>query len=223
VFKLLERLVMEGTSGTTRRTGSSTEPGVRVLAADDDTGALRELADVLDGLGHEVTALAVSVAEAAAAIAEHDPDVALVRVRDDEDHALALIGEIAAYASGPVIALLEVEDPELVAAAAERGIFAYVRPLEPETVQGAIEVALRRHADTERLEEKVDQLETALERRAAIERAKGILMERHDLDEVAAFALLRDHARAQRAKVVDVARSVAGGRALLPREPAAEG
>jgi response regulator NasT len=214
---------MEGTTGTTRRTAGSIEQGVRVLAADDDVEALRELADLLDALGHDVTALAVSIAQAAAAIAERDPDVALVRVRDDEEHALALIGEIAAYASGPVIALLEVEDPELVAAAAERGIFAYVRPLEPDTVQGAIEVALRRHADTERLEEKVEQLETALERRATIERAKGILMERHDVDETAAFALLRDHARGQSAKVVDVARSVADGRALLPRETATEG
>src|SRR2546426_78351 len=84
----------------------------------------------------------------------------------------------------------------VLAAAAEKGIFAYVRPIEAKTVQGAIEVARRRHADTERLEEKVDQLETALERRATIERAKGILMERHDVDERAAFAMLRDHARA---------------------------
>jgi AmiR/NasT family two-component response regulator len=150
-------------------------------------------------------------------VAERDPELALVRVHGDEEHALALIAEIAAYASGPVIALLEVEDPELVAAAAEKGIFAYVRPLQADTVQGAIEVAIRRHADTERLEAKVDQLETALERRALIERAKGILMERHDVSEHEAFAMLRDHARGQNAKVVDVAGAVADGRALLPK------
>ncbi|MDQ6915912.1 MAG: ANTAR domain-containing protein [Actinomycetota bacterium] len=189
-----------------------------MLAADDDRAALLELTEVLDGLGHDVTALAVSATDAAVAIAERDPELALVRVRDDDERALALVGEIAAYASGPVIALLEAEDPELVAAAAEKGIFAYVRPLEAKRVQGAIEVALRRHADVDRLEEKVDQLETALERRAVIERAKGILMERHDVDDLAAFALLRDNARGRNAKVVDVARSVAAGRALLPRE-----
>jgi AmiR/NasT family two-component response regulator len=214
---------MEGTSGTRGWTEGSIERGVRVLAADDDPAALGELAGVLRELGHEVTALAVTGAEAAAAIAERDPELALVRVREDEERSLDLIGEISAYASGPVIALLEVEDPELVAAAAERGIFAYVRPLEPARVQGAIEVALRRHADAERLEEKVDQLETALERRAIIERAKGILMERHDVDDARAFDLLRDHARRRRAKVVDVARSVAAGRALLPRDQRAPG
>ena len=205
------------TGETVRRAGAARNGGLRILAADEDREALGELADVLDGLGHDVTALAASPEEAARAVAERDPELALVKVHDDDEHTLALIAEIAEYASGPVIALLEVEDPELVAAAAEQGIFAYVRPLQAETVQSAIEVAIRRHADTERLEAKVDQLETALERRALIERAKGILMERHDLSEPDAFAMLRDHARSQNAKVVAVAGAVAEGRALLPK------
>ena len=210
---------MDGTrpGDTQERTEGAPEAALRVLAADEDRAALEDLAGVLEELGHMVTALAVTAPQAAQAIAEQDPELAMVNVRDDEEHALALIDEIAAYASGPVIAVLEVEDPRLVAAAAEKGIFAYARPVEPETVQGAIEVAMRRHADAERLEEKVDQLETALERRATIERAKGILMERHDVDERDAFAMLRDHARGRNAKVLDVARWVAEGRALLPR------
>ena len=47
----------------------------------------------------------------------------------------------------------------------------------------------------------------ALERRAVIERAKGILMERHGVDEREAFELLRDHARSSNRRVVDVAQS----------------
>src|SRR5919198_4989541 len=136
----------------------------------------------------------------------------------DEDQALDLIAEIAEYASGPVIALLDVEDTTFVARAAERGIAAYVRPITPATVQNAIEVAMRRNAETEALTEKVEQLQTALGRRALIERAKGILMERHGLDERGAFDLLRGHARATNRKVVDVARAVDEGHALLPRE-----
>ena len=50
-----------------------------------------------------------------------------------------------------------------------------------------------------------------------IERAKGILMERHTLDERGAFELLRDHARSSSRRVVDVAQSVLDGHALLPR------
>jgi hypothetical protein len=56
-----------------------------------------------------------------------------------------------------------------------------------------------------------------------IERAKGILMERHEVDERRAFDRLRDHARSRNRTVVDVAASVVEGRALLPkaRDPAA--
>ena len=60
------------------------------------------------------------------------------------------------------------------------------------------------------------QLESALDRRALIERAKGILMERHRLDERAAFEMLRDHARSSNRTVLEIARSVLDGHALLP-------
>lgn len=190
---------------------------LRVLAADEDLSALDEIEGVLDDLGHDVAAFAVEARDAAIKIADIEPDVAIVRVHQDEEHALDLIAEIGAFASGPVIAALDSEDPGFVAAAAERGIYAYARPVTPATVQSAIEVAVRRHAETEQLSERVDQLETALERRTAIERAKGILMERHSIDDRAAFVRLRDHARAHNRRVVDVARAVSDGHALLPR------
>nr|WP_281381558.1 ANTAR domain-containing protein [Conexibacter arvalis] len=140
----------------------------------------------------------------------------MVVLHADDDHALALIEEIAAYAAGPVVVLTLREDPEFVARAAERGIDAYARPETPDAVQSAIELALRRRSELERLTTKVDQLEGALERRAVIERAKGILMERHGIDQLTAFERLRTHARAGRRRVVDVAREVADGVLELP-------
>ena len=83
-------------------------------------------------------------------------------------------------------------------------------------MQGAIEIAMRRHEETARLAEQVERLESALERRGAIERAKGILMERHSIDERAAFELLREHARRSNRRVVELAHAVADGHALLP-------
>jgi AmiR/NasT family two-component response regulator len=91
--------------------------------------------------------------------------------------------------------------------------------MDPESVQGAIEVAVRRHREATYLTEKVEQLESALERRGVIERAKGILMERHSVGERDAFEMLRDHARASGRRVVDVAQSVVDGHALLPKRP----
>jgi response regulator NasT len=44
-------------------------------------------------------------------------------------------------------------------------------------------------------------------------------MERHDLDERAAFDLLRAHARSSNRKVTDIANAVIDGRRLLPGPP----
>jgi response regulator NasT len=197
--------------------GTTTERGLRVLLADEDADKLEELRVVLSGLGHEVTPFAVSVREAAEVIAREDPDLAMVAVHADDEHALELIGETVEFAAGPVIAQVPDGDTDFVARAAERGIAAWVGTPSPNEVQAAIEVAMRRHREARQLSEKVDQLQTALERRAVIERAKGILMERHSVGDREAFELLRENARSSSQRVVDVAQSVIGGHALLPR------
>ena len=189
---------------------------MRVLSADEDEAALRETAAILRALGHEVTEFAIGTAEVADAIAREDPDASVVVVHNDDEHALGLIDEIVSFSSGPVVALLDDEDPEFIREAADRGIHAYARPIEPDAVQSALEVAMRRHAEQSKLTVTVSQLENALERRAVIERAKGILMERHSADERAAFELLRAKARSSNRSVVDLAQAVLDGHSLLP-------
>jgi response regulator NasT len=190
--------------------------GLRVLAADEDEDALRGTAQILRELGHEVTEFAIGTAEVAEAIAREDPDVSVVVVHRDDEHALGLIDEIVSFSTGPVVALLDQEDPGFIRDAADRGIHAYARPITPDAVQSALEVAIRRHAEQSKLTEAVGQLENALERRAVIERAKGVLMERHSADERAAFELLRAKARSTNRSVVDLAKAVLDGHSLLP-------
>jgi response regulator NasT len=170
--------------------------GLRILAADEDEEALRNTAAILRDLGHEVTEFAIGTAEVANAIAREDPDASVVVVHRDDEHALGLIDEIVSFSSGPVVAVLDTEDPEFVRKAADRGIHAYARPIESDAVQSALEVAVRRHAEQAQLSEEVDQLETALERRAV--------------------ELLRAKARSTSRSVVDLSRAVLDGHALLP-------
>jgi AmiR/NasT family two-component response regulator len=199
--------------------GTRRERDLTVLLADEDEQALESLASVLRDLGHEVTPFAVSVEEAAHLIVREDPDLAIVVVHENDDHALALIGEAVETASGPVIAQLRNrDDVDFVARAAERGISAYVDSGDPQNVQAAIEVAIRRYREAARLSEKVDQLESALDRRAVIERAKGIVMERHSVSDRDAFERMREHARGSNRRVVDVAQAVVDGHALLPSQ-----
>jgi response regulator NasT len=190
--------------------------GLRILAADEDLEALERTSRMLAGLGHDVTATAVDLAQVTEAIAREDPELSVVVVHHDDEHALDLIEEICEYARGPLIVLLGTHDSSFVRSAAERGIDAFARPQFEEEVQGAIELAMKRHGERLRLTQQVEQLESALERRGTIERAKGILMERHGVDERQAFELLRQQARRSSRRVIELAHAVAEGHALLP-------
>ena len=97
------------------------------------------------------------------------PGVAVADTRFNADETLALLRQGHASHVGVMVF------PEL-------GISAYIESSDAARVQAAIEVAIRRYREAARLDEKVGQLETALERRAVIERAKGIVMERHGID-----------------------------------------
>ena len=189
---------------------------LRVLAADEDESTLKATDEILAALGHTVTGHAVRVSQAGDLIAREDPDLSVVVVDDDDEHALDLIEEISEYARGPLIVLLGTHDPSFLRDATERGIDAFARPQFEQEVQGAIELAMKRHEERRRLTEQVEQLESALERRGTIERAKGILMERHGVDERHAFELLRQHARRSNRRVIELAHAVAEGHSLLP-------
>ena len=183
--------------------------GLRVLVADEDTKALDGAAAILRGLGHDVVARATSADGVAAAIDEDKPQVAMVKLHTDDEHALELIEEAIEVGGCPVIALLDSEDPDFVARAAERGIIAYAQPVDEESVRSSLEIAVRRFAELNELGSAVGELEDAIDRRATIERAKGILMERHGVSDKEAFEMLRSEARSNNRRVYDVASDVA--------------
>jgi response regulator NasT len=186
---------------------------LRVLIANERKERLKTTTGLVAAMGHHVIARSLEVSEVAAATAEAMPDVALVGLGESSEHALELISQIVQEAACPVIAILETQDAEFVNEAAKRGIFAYVTHTDPDELQGAVDIVLRRFAEFHRLE-------GALGRRALTERAKGILMERHRIDEREAFEMLRSHSRRTGRKLIDIAEAVTTSHLLLMPQPA---
>lgn len=182
---------------------------LRVLIADESAERLAVLAAAVRGLGHEIVAAEMEVVDAGPATAREHPDVALVALGQSNTHALEMISKIVAEAECPVIAVLTATDSSFVQEAAKRGIFAYVVEADQGALESALEIVLLRFAE-------YHGLEGAFGRRAVIERAKGILMERHQLDEREAFELLRQHARRNNQKIVEVSNAVIDGAVHLP-------
>jgi response regulator NasT len=189
---------------------------LRVLIANERRDRLALVAPIVIALGHEVIAREIDVADVGAVTARERPDVALVGLGESSAHALDLIDTIVREATCPVIALLHARDPAFIQEASKRGVFAHISDADVDDWQSSIDIVLRRFAE-------YHDLEGAFGRRAVTERAKGILMERHAVDEATAFAMLRERSRIDNRRVVDLASAVVDGHRLLPKEPQAPG
>ena len=187
---------------------------LRVLIANERKDRLALVAPIVAALGHEVIAREIEITDVGVVTARERPDVALVGLGASSEHALGLIERIVREAACPVIALLHAPDPEFVKEASKRGVFAYITDADAdgEGWQSSIDIVLRRFAE-------YHELEGAFGRRAITERAKGILMERHSIDDVRAFEMLRAASRDSNRKLFDTAAAVVDGHRLLPKHP----
>src|SRR3954453_16740235 len=187
---------------------------LRVLIANERIDRLSLVAPIVAALGPEGIAREIDGGDVAPVPARERPDVALVGVGASSDHALGLIERIVRESACPVIALLHSPDPAFVTEASKRGVFAYITDADADDWQSSIDIVLRRFAE-------YHELEGAFGRRAITERAKGILMERHSVDDAAAFEVLRTQSRDANRKLGYVAAAVVDGHRLLPKHPQA--
>jgi len=192
---------------------SSERKHLRVLIANERKDRLALVAPIVVALGHEVIAREIEVEDVGEITARERPDVALVGLGRSTQHALDLIDRIVHEAACPVIVLLHALDPEFIKEASKRGVFAHINDADVDDWQSSIDIVLRRFAEYQ-------NLEGAFGRRATIERAKGILMAIHGIDEQQAFERLRDQSQRDGRKLVDIAEAVTHThRLLMPKPP----
>src|SRR5205085_6029350 len=129
----------------------NTPETLRALVANDDRARLARVAAIVSGLGFDVVAEEVDGVAAAATAVRTNPDLAIVALGSDPEHAFELIQRIAREGACPGIALLDATNEGFVREAARRGIFAYIDSDSPERWRSAIEIVLRRFTDYENL------------------------------------------------------------------------
>jgi response regulator NasT len=181
-----------------------------VLVANEQQDRIAVLTPLIAALGHELIVRDLTADSAVAVVERHRPDIVVVATGGGRGQMLDIIDRIVGHGVCPVIVLLREDDPELVHEAAVRGVFAYI--VDGDRVdewRSWLEIVVRRHAE-------LRNVEAASAARAVLERAKGILMERHAIDEAAAYAMLRDFARANNLRLADVASSIERVHRLLP-------
>jgi response regulator NasT len=116
----------------------------------------------------------------------------------------------------PIVLFTEDNDTTHVRAAIAAGVTAYVvAGLEPDRVKPVLEVALARFEHEELLRLELAQARSQLAERKVIDRAKGLMMQRHQIAEPEAYARIRKAAMDKGLKMADIAQRIVDAADLL--------
>jgi response regulator NasT len=109
----------------------------------------------------------------------------------------------------PVVLLTAFSDQELIDRARNAGVVHYVtKPWRASDLKPAIEIALSRFQEFRAMEAKVRDLEDHLATRKVVEKAKGVLMEKHGISEQEAFRRIQKASMNNRKSMKDVAEAI---------------
>ena len=186
---------------------------VRVVVAEDEAIIRLDLVETLREQGFDVVADTGRGDEAVRLVAEHRPDVAILDVKMPGLDGIEAAQQIAPQRGTAVVILTAFSQRELVEQAREAGAMTYlIKPYRRDALVPAVELALARYREMEALEGQIGDLENRLEVRKIVDRAKGRLLDGHQMSEQDAYAFLQRTAMSQRRTMRDVAGDVLEGR-----------
>ncbi len=179
---------------------------LRIAIADDEPDMREYFQKILPTLGHTVVSTAATGKELVQHCGTHVPDLVISDIKMPDMDGIDAAVEIYRHHAIPVILVSAYHDAELIERAESDHILAYlVKPIKQADLEPAIGLAMRRFAQFQSLRKEAADLRQALADRKIIERAKGVLMKRANMDEQDAFRRLQKLASEKNRKLVDIA------------------
>ncbi|MFV0316882.1 MAG: ANTAR domain-containing response regulator [Microthrixaceae bacterium] len=188
----------------------------RVVVAEDEAIIRMDLRELLTEEGYDVVGEAGRGDLALSQVTENRPDVALLDIKMPGMDGISVARRINAERICAVVLVTAFSQRELIEEATDAGVHGYVvKPFERHDLVPAIEVALARFKAESLLAEQVANAEERLEVRKLVDRAKGLLMDRHGLSEADAFGFIQKTAMTSRRQMRDVSEDIVAG-SLVP-------
>ena len=142
-------------------------------------------------------------------LAQIAPDMIIVDAESQARDTLEHVVMATRDERRPIVLFTNDEDTSQVGAAIAAGVSAYVvAGLAAERIRPVLEVALARFQHEESMRRELADARTQLSERKTIDRAKGILMARHQLTEDQAYSKLRKTAMDRGMKLADGAQRI---------------
>lgn len=182
---------------------------LRLVIADDESIIRLDLRETLQRMGHEVVAEAGDGRTAVELVRQHRPDLAVLDVKMPELDGVDAAKEISAERLAPVLLLTAYSQQDLVRRAMEAGVFAYVvKPFTESDLRPAMGVAIARFGEFDAIAREAASLAGALETRKLVDRAKGVLMDKHGLKEQDAFRRIQQQSMNSRKPMREIAEAI---------------
>lgn len=197
-------------------------PDLRILIADDEAVIRLGLRTMLEAQGYRVVGEAADGARVLDLVAKLRPDLVFLDIKMPGMDGLQAARRLMSERAVPAVILTAYGDREFVEAAKNAGVLAYlVKPVRESELGPTIQIALARFREIQSLRREVGDLEEMLQARKVVERAKGILMRRHGLEEADAFTRIQREARTARKTMREVAEAILADTTDGSREPGA--
>lgn len=182
---------------------------MRVVIADDESIIRIDLRETLGRLGHQVVGEAGDGKTAVELVRQHQPDLAILDVKMPEMDGIDAAKIIAAERLAPVLLLTAYSQQDLVQRAMDAGVYSYVvKPYTEADLAPAMGVAVARFKEFSEISDQAETLSQALETRKLVDRAKGILMDRHGLKEHEAYRKIQQHSMTTRKSMREIAEAI---------------
>ena len=185
---------------------------IRVVIAEDEAIIRMDLRETLEEEGYDVIGETGRGDEAVEMVRALRPDLVILDIKmpgmDGIEAARIINGEKICG----ILILTAFSQREVIEQARDVGALAYlVKPFQKSDLVPAIEVAIGRFGELRSLTGAIDALGEQLENRKIVERAKGVLMDQHQMSEQEAFTYIQREAMKNRRKMRDVADHVLDG------------
>jgi response regulator NasT len=182
------------------------------VIAEDEAIIRLDLKETLEEEGYEVVGETGRGDEAVDLVRRLEPDLAILDIKMPGMDGLEAARAITAERGAAVLILTAFSQRDLIEQARDAGALAYlVKPFQKSELIPAVEVALGRFVEMRALAEENSSLTEQLATRKLVDRAKGILMDKHNLAESEAFRFVQKTAMDSRRSLSDVAQSVIDG------------
>lgn len=187
----------------------TSEPMLSVLVVDEQQGRADEICAGLAEAGYKVAALLPDALALSARVTEFKPDVILIQTDSPSRDTLEHLAAIGRDLPRPILMFAKERDSRVIREAMRAGVSAYiVDGLSAGRIQPLVEVAMARFEEYSTLRRERDEATQKLSDRITIDKAKGVLMKARNLDEEAAYAMLRRLAMDRGQPLVQVAQDV---------------